>query len=66
MAKTFEFVYAMIIFILLFLVENNFAAYIIECQTDDDCPKSQLEMFAWKCVKNGCHLFGMYEDDDDP
>ncbi|AES98047.1 hypothetical protein MTR_5g063560 [Medicago truncatula] len=40
-------------------------SYIIECKTDNDCPISQLKIYAWKCVKNGCHLFDvipmMYE-----
>lgn len=58
MAKTFEFVYAMIIFILLFLVEKNVVAYLkFECKTDDDCQKSQLKTYVWKCVKNECYFF---------
>ena len=97
MTKIFKFVYAMILFSFLFLVEKNvvrklffilfkllfyfftflshfsnislsflfITAYIIECKTDNDCPISQLKMYAWKCVKNGCHLFDvipmMYE-----
>ncbi|XP_024639219.1 uncharacterized protein [Medicago truncatula] len=44
---------------------SYFSTYIIECKTDNDCPISQLKIYAWKCVKNGCHLFDvipmMYE-----
>ncbi|RHN56115.1 putative Late nodulin [Medicago truncatula] len=65
MTKTFDFVYATIIFSFLFFAEKNVVAYIIECKTDNDCPISQLKIYAWKCVKNGCHLFDvipmMYE-----
>ncbi|AES98048.1 putative Late nodulin [Medicago truncatula] len=57
MAKTLNFVCAMILFISLFLVSKNVALYIIECKTDADCPISKLNMYNWRCIKSSCHLY---------
>ncbi|AES98049.1 putative Late nodulin [Medicago truncatula] len=57
MAKTLNFMFALILFISLFLVSKNVAIDIFVCQTDADCPKSELSMYTWKCIDNECNLF---------
>ncbi|AES97921.2 Nodule Cysteine-Rich (NCR) secreted peptide [Medicago truncatula] len=53
MTTTLKFVYAIILFISLFLHALN-AAENIECEVDADCPKSQVNSFVIKCIKNLC------------
>nr|QQO74619.1 nodule-specific cysteine-rich peptide G03 [Pisum sativum] len=57
MAKTFNFVYALILFLFLFLIAKNIEANN-ECTTDFDCPKSIVCMlpYKWKCVGSYCEF----------
>ncbi|KEH42094.1 putative Late nodulin [Medicago truncatula] len=50
MDKTIKFVYAMILFISMFLAARNVDAYL-KCKTVHDCPKSQV---VYRCVGNYC------------
>ncbi|AES61002.1 putative Late nodulin [Medicago truncatula] len=51
MAKTLKFVYAMILFIYIFLVIKNTEAYP-PCETVADCPESYFRIY--RCENNFC------------
>jgi len=42
------------IFILFYWIFYFFSSEIIECEVDADCPKSQVNSFVIKCIKNLC------------
>ncbi|KEH30135.1 putative Late nodulin [Medicago truncatula] len=52
MAKTLKFVYAMIIFLSLFLMATNIDSALIECQIDDDCPP--IKFAKYLCINYKC------------
>ncbi|AES98045.1 putative Late nodulin [Medicago truncatula] len=58
MAKFSMFVYALINFLSLFLVET--AITNIRCVSDDDCPKV-IKPLVMKCIGNYCYFFMIYE-----
>ncbi|RHN56188.1 putative Late nodulin [Medicago truncatula] len=54
MATILKIVYAMILFISLFLVAMNVDAYV-ECETDADCQPNMCKWpFIVQCYKNVC------------
>ncbi|AES95489.1 Nodule Cysteine-Rich (NCR) secreted peptide [Medicago truncatula] len=64
MTKTLGIVYAIILFISLFLVLQNTEFedyYYIECQRDFDCPQLNSEIFAFKCIEKLCKLEFIYQ-----
>ncbi|KEH30136.1 putative Late nodulin [Medicago truncatula] len=52
MAKTLKNIYSIIIFLSIFLVVMNVDGELINCITDDDCPKSEFRK--WVCINNIC------------
>nr|QQO74637.1 nodule-specific cysteine-rich peptide G21 [Pisum sativum] len=53
MDKILMFVYVIVLFLLLFLVENNVDA--INCETDADCPQIPiLHPMVYRCINYNC------------
>ncbi|CAL5199499.1 unnamed protein product [Lathyrus oleraceus] len=55
MDKILMFVYVIVLFLLLFLVEKNVDA--INCETDADCPQVPIlhpMVMVYRCMNNNC------------
>ncbi|CAJ2673605.1 unnamed protein product [Trifolium pratense] len=65
MAKAMKFIYAIIIFISIFIIATNVHAFN-ECSEDDDCPKAMcFKGYVAKCINNS-RCACVDEDDDLP
>ncbi|RHN56570.1 putative Late nodulin [Medicago truncatula] len=56
MVEILEFVYAMILFLPLFLVITEVDGVDIYCETDADCPQITDWFYVVKCVDHKCEL----------
>ncbi|AES98847.1 putative Late nodulin [Medicago truncatula] len=59
MSGVLKFVYAIILFLFLFLVAREVGGLeTIECETDGDCPRSMIKMwnknYRHKCIDGKC------------
>ncbi|CAL5189851.1 unnamed protein product [Lathyrus oleraceus] len=54
MAESFKFVYAIVLFIFLFLVAIEAGGGRVECETQEDCPQSPNIFYVIKCIHYFC------------
>ncbi|CAL5190622.1 unnamed protein product [Lathyrus oleraceus] len=54
MAKILKFIYAMILFLFLFLVAMEVGGEQDGCVTDADCPRYWEELYVPKCIDHKC------------
>ncbi|AES68775.1 Nodule Cysteine-Rich (NCR) secreted peptide [Medicago truncatula] len=53
MSKTIKFLYAITLFLFLFLIEKN-NGVLIDCKHVRDCPKGIWRSCRYKCIDNKC------------
>ncbi|AES97757.1 Nodule Cysteine-Rich (NCR) secreted peptide [Medicago truncatula] len=56
MTKIIKFVYALVLFLSLFIVSQAAQNDWMKCKTDDECPKVSNPPLYFKCIDRGCRI----------